>query len=500
MVTETFLNSCFTLLLNQKTKIRKSNVAYRDILEILSFYEDKKDVEVPIVLKNKVDCLKKMCEMRLDGKNEENIIDSISLSEKYKPLLNFLLIKMNEDVKDQNILDNLKQITLRKKINSLFSNYDQLTKFVSTVKDGSFESMDDLILDYESVVKTLYSNLMEQSRSVSIESSSSLDLRKDSYTSVVDTIKKHYDRTNVTPTGYDIFDHNVLNGGFEPSRLYIFAGGTGAGKSTLINNLIIRSATMNSSSFFSTRKKTSENRVYVYVTLENTIEEALLRTYQPLFSKTTQDVLFMMSNYSIEDASNKIKTEMTEELDRNKSNIIMKYFPGTTISTVDLMMVLDDVINDYGKESIMGLFVDYLDLLKTDVKYDMYRLELGHITLSLKALAVAYGIPVITGTQLGRSIYRTPDSYSLNLDQVGESIKKIEHADFVALLNKDLHDDTLVHMKIGKNRSGKANVALDFKVRFDMFKFLDGYRAASEQIDPTTQDQAFSGFGSNGVL
>jgi replicative DNA helicase len=341
---------------------------------------------------------------------------------------------------------------------------------------------------------------MEHSRSVSIESSSSLDLRKDPYTSVVDTIKKHYDRTNITPTGFDIFDHNVLNGGFEPSRLYIFAGGTGSGKSTLINNLIIRSATMDSSSFFSTRKKTSENRVYVYVTLENTIEEALLRTYQPLFSKTTQDVLFMMSNYSIEDASNKIKTEMTDELDKNKSNIIMKYFPGTTISTVDLMMVLDDVINEYGKESIMGLFVDYLDLLKTDVKYDMYRLELGHITLSLKALAVAYGIPVITGTQLGRSIYRTPDSYSLNLDQVGESIKKIEHADFVALLNKDLHDDTLVHMKIGKNRSGKSNVALDFKVRFDMFKFLQGYRAASEQIDPTTQDQAFSGFGSNGIL
>src|SRR4030042_6119494 len=485
MITETFLNSCVTLLLNQKTKIRKNNVVYRDIIEILSFYEDKKDIEVPIVLKNKVDCLKKICEMKLGGKNEENIIDSISLSEKYKPLINFLHVKINEDVKDQIILDNLKQIGLRKKINSLFSNYDQLTKFVSSVKDGSFESMDDLILDYESVVKTLYCNLMEQSRSVSVEASSSLDLRKDGYMSVIDTIKKHYDRTNVTPTGYNVFDHNVLNGGFEPSRLYIFAGGTGSGKSTLINNLIINSATMDSSSFFSTRKKTSENRIYVYVTLENTIEEALLRTYLPLFSKTTKDILFMLSSNSIEEVSNTMKKEIVSELDKTKSNVIMKHFPGMSISTVDLMMVLDDVISEYGKESIMGLFVDYLDMLRTDVKYDMYRLELGHITMALKALADAYYFPVLTATQLGRSVYRSPDSFSLNLDQVGESIKKVEHADFVALLNKDLKDDTLVHMKIGKNRSGKSNLALDFKVRFEMFKFLHGYKASIEQIDPS---------------
>jgi replicative DNA helicase len=59
------------------------------------------------------------------------------------------------------------------------------------------------------------------------------------------------------------------------------------------------------------------------------------------------------------------------------------------------MGIVDNVIDEYGQESIQGLYVDYLDLLKTDTKYDLYRMELGYITLSLKTLAVEYNIPVL---------------------------------------------------------------------------------------------------------
>jgi replicative DNA helicase len=136
------------------------------------------------------------------------------------------------------------------------------------------------------------------------------------------------------------------------------------------------------------------------------------------------------------------------------------------------MGVLDDVIDKYGKDAIAGLYIDYLDLLKTDMRYDIYRMELGHITLSLKTLAVQYNIPVITATQLGRSAYKISDSRDLGVDQISESIKKVEHADFVGLLAKDPVDENLVHGKIGKNRSGKSNVAIDFKVDFSRFKYV----------------------------
>jgi replicative DNA helicase len=167
----------------------------------------------------------------------------------------------------------------------------------------------------------------------------------------------------------------------------------------------------------------------------------------------------------------------------------MKYFPAMSVGPLDLMGVVDDAIEEYGKDTIAGLYIDYLDLLKADTKYDLYRIELGHITLSLKTLAVEYNIPVITASQLTRNVYRVDDSHKLSLDMMSESIKKVEHADFVMLLAKDPVDDTVVHGKVGKNRSGKANVSVDFKVDFERFKFI----SANTKANPKKSDDTTSG-------
>ncbi len=491
MLTESFLNSCFSLLLNCKVKVRRDKSLYRDILEILDFYEKTQGSEIPITLKSKFDCLKRISEMLGEGKTPENSIDSVVSSEKYKHLIDFLCVKQSEELKDCVVSDIVNQVRLRKKLNFLLSNFKELNSFICSVKEGTFESLDNVVEDYETVVRTMYANLMEQSRMVSIESSCSLDLEKDDYGSVIEMIKKKYERVNVTPTGFDVFDNDVFNGGFEPSRLYVFGGGSGSGKSTLLNNFIIRSATLDENMFFKTAKKREGKKVFVYVTLENTIEEALLRTYQPLFDRTVTQVLQDLVSKRID-----LKSELLEYLTKTNSTVIMKYFPATTISSVDLMMVLDDAISQYGKDAIVGLYVDYLDLLKTDVKYDMYRLELGHITLCLKNLAVDYNIPVITATQIGRSVYKgVTDARALTMDLIGESIKKVEHADFVAVLSKDKTDQTTVHLKVGKNRSGKSDVAIDFKVDFTKFKFINGFRATSAPEDEETKLTPFGGLG-----
>ena len=129
------------------------------------------------------------------------------------------------------------------------------------------------------------------------------------------------------------------------------------------------------------------------------------------------------------------------------------------------------------------------------MKYDLYRLELGHITLSLKTLAVQYNIPVITASQLGRSAYRITDSKDLNLDQMSESIKKVEHADFVMLLAKDPNENDLVHGRVGKNRSGKGNYSVEFKVDFSQFSFLSANTKANKKKPDasTSKDSAWTG-------
>jgi len=478
MITESFLNSCFSLLLNQKSKIKKTKALYRDILEVLSFSEKKDTYEIPLPVKSKLEFLKKITELLLNDKTIDSVRDSVAFSEKFKQHQDFLDLKINEELKEHAFQDFIKQIRIRKKISALFQNYDELNEVLESIKDGSFDSIDDLVDDYESTIKTLYSNMMESNRAVTIEAAASLDLVKDDYEPVIELIKKKYDKVNKTPSGFQLLDDKILAGGYDKSRLYVWGGGSGAGKSTILNNTIVRAATMNPALMVEGAPQPVPgeiHRVFIYVTLENTIEEALMRTYQPLFDKTSANMINDLGNYT----PDVIRKMIKDELAKNSSTIIMKYFSAMSVSCLDLMSVVDDAIDKYGKEAIAGLYVDYLDLLKTDTKYDMYRLELGHITLSLKTLAVEYNIPVITASQLSRKVYSVQAAQELSLDQMSESIKKVEHADFVALISKDPNDDGLVHGKVGKNRSGKSNMAIDFKVDFSRFKFIDAMVAAN---------------------
>jgi len=498
LITESFLNSCFSLLLNQQSKLKKTGALYRDVLEILQFSDTRDTYEIPLPVKSKLEFLRKITQMLLDGKTPESVRDSVSLSEKFKQHQDFLDLKINEEVKESVFQDYLRQVRIRKKIVALFQNYDELNHVLESIKDGSFDSIDDLVEDYEVTIKTLYTNMMESNRAVTIESAASLDLMKDDYTAVINMITKKYEKTNKTPSGFNLLDGpEYLNGGYEPSRLYVWGGGSGAGKSTLLNNSIYRAALSHQTLMIDGSKPPVPgkiNHVYVYVTMENTIEESLMRTYQPMFDKT---IPMMITD--IKEGVN-IGKIISDELVKNSATIIMKYFPPMSVSTLDLMGVVDEVIEEYGQDAIAGLYVDYLDLLKTDTKYDIYRLELGHITLALKTLAVQYNIPVITATQLSRRVYNIQESRELSLDQMSESIKKVEHADFVGLLGKDQNDNSIVHGKIGKNRAGKSNIALQFSVDFSKFKFTNAIVAANRsKMDSSVDNQhtlTFGGLGS----
>ena len=68
MITESFLNSCYSVVINKTIKIKKNKALYRDILSVMGFHESKEQLEIPMGVKSKFDCLKKLCEMKLDDK------------------------------------------------------------------------------------------------------------------------------------------------------------------------------------------------------------------------------------------------------------------------------------------------------------------------------------------------------------------------------------------------------------------------------------------------
>lgn len=483
MITESFLNSCFSISLSKIPRtMKKDKNLFRDVIHILKFYEKKQKTEIPISIKNKFECLKKVCELSIDNKTEESILDSIAVSEKYRDLTPFLEQLINTEIVEEKTRDIINQIYLRKKLTSLLKNYVELNSLVEAVKNCSFDSMDDLILNYEKVVRELYSNMMTDNRHEALEKSSSLDLSKDNYDHVKSSILKKYERANTVPLGYQIFDNYVFNGGIEAGRLYLIGGTSGSGKSTLALNCILNSATKPSVDIMSSYnvKDSETKKVHLYITMENTIDESLLRAYQCLKSKSVE--------YALKDIRDglDIRKLMNHEMEINNSSVIMKYYPAYSISVNDIPMIIDDVASEYGRDSIKSVYIDYMDKLRTNEKFDLYRLELGMITSQLKNIAVTYNLPIVTLSQLNRGAYSINNGSELGLNQMSESIKKVEDADSVILLSHDKKQDDRVYMNVAKNRSGKSNVVIDFKVDFSIFKFISGTKVANEKAGSFT--------------
>jgi hypothetical protein len=153
MITESFLNSCYTLLLNKNCKIKRTQDFYRDVSDVLNFYQNKESGDIPIALKNKVKLLKKIIEMASNGKRVPTIIDSLfGLSKKYSDYQSFVESVVEDPIDQETFLDIIRQVRMRKKIKALFENYDSLAGVLNEIRDGSFDSIDDLVESYETTI------------------------------------------------------------------------------------------------------------------------------------------------------------------------------------------------------------------------------------------------------------------------------------------------------------------------------------------------------------
>ncbi len=499
MITESFLNSCYTLVLNKHCKIKKTPGFYRDVTDVLNFYENKESGDIPLALQNKVKLLRKIIEMKLGGKKTATVIDSLfGLSKKYSDYQSFVESVVEDKIDPETFLDIIHQVRMRKKIKALFENYDDLADVLNVIRDGSFESLDDLVGTYETTIKMLYQNLMDNQRQMTMESTTSLDFVNDDYAAAVDQIKKKYLDGSRTSTGFKSLDA-FFNGGWTPSRLHILAGTSGAGKSTLMTNCIAKSAQAKNGpprrNVKDLHNKTDIQHVYVYITMENTADETLMRIYQDVMSMTEDDLLDKLRAGELN--AEIMKQHINEKITPHAATLVMKYFPGMSISPVDIMGVIDEIEAEFGKGTIAGVFVDYLDLLIADSQYDLYRLELAKITLSLKSIAIQYNIPIITATQLNRPAYRVENAKELGADNMGESIKKVEHSDVIVVMHK-IHQNgkDKVIGKIVKFRSGRSGYSIEAPVEFDKYQFHE----FSEVRNEDKKDDVMPRESSRGVM
>jgi len=459
MITESFLDVCFSLLLAKDTIIHRDPSLVRNILDILDYHLELYNQDIPIQIKNKFDCLYKVCTLKMENRSIPSIIDSILAGGKFDGLKDYIEDKLGKHIDSSLTSDYTKQIRNRKKEIALFKDFNKLKDLVSSVEESRFESCDDLVGEYEGAVKSLYANMMQENRAAVVEVSASLDLMTDSYEYVLDRIKENNKAENCVPSGFENLDGDILRGGFRKCRVYLIAGHSGCGKSTFLINFLANVCKRS-------RISSSDDieGVYVYVTLENLIDETFARLYCCLFNRTETQIVNDINN------GTNVREAVKDVIEKSRNNICMYYFPAYSIGTEDVRILLDDISSRYGKKKIKALLVDYLDLFDAKFSTDLYRLQLAKIALDMKILSIDYDIPVITVTQVNRSGY---NNEAPELTSVGEAMKKVEHVDFVALLGPS--DDGRISFNVGKNRNGPRR-SVSFEADLSRYRIWPSHR------------------------
>ena len=259
----------------------------------------------------------------------------------------------------------------------------------------------------------------------------------------------------------------MLSPGFEGSRLYVYLGGTGKGKSGVLLNIADQIRLFNPQII---PVESGIRKTVVFITMENTINETIERLFDMY-----NDTGIAMKYLDPEEVKRILREKGRFSFDdENGIDIDILYYADLEIATSDLYNLWYR-LRDMGKEPI-ALVLDYI--LKIDSARDNNndeRLRLTYSAKELKSFAQVFDIPVITAMQFnreGNSIIdaATRDEKEGILNFVGPALigtawGLVQEADWVGSLNLERRRSTNTnHMsfKLYKIRGKKDDMMIDY--------------------------------------
>lgn len=356
-----------------------------------------------------------------------------------------------EDVCDLNLKANdIKYVTnmINDKLSCafLFKYKDPLNELLLRLENGEYESFKKIKKSFKREITGL---LTEIRKVENLELSDSVFSLTDELfdASVSKTVKKLQATKNTLKTTIRYLN-DMLNGGFEASRIYTFLGLSGGFKSGTLLNMAY--AIRMANTYYKT-KDPLKRPALLYITQENSVEESVDRLFSLCVADNTKD---MLKNYTPKEAIKLLKTKGRMKLTKEHNiDIIIEYKAPGSITAADISAEIE-TLEEEGTE-VICLIHDYLKKLKSIQLASDQRIELGYCVDDLKALAVEKEIPVITATQLNREAVKTVDAAAecnktdlarmLGIGNVADSWSIIENSDWVAIVNRErqLREDKL---------------------------------------------------------
>lgn len=186
--------------------------------------------------------------------------------------------------------------------------------------------------------------------------------------------------------------NELLGGGLENGRCYVFFGLPGEGKSTVILNIMYQLKKYNKD--YKTKDPTKRPCI-VLLTMENTVTESIER----LFGMATGRQC--MTDLSPDGAIQMLREEGELYLtDDSPIDLIIKFKPSNSEDTSYLYTLTED-LEDQGME-VIAMFQDYIGRIRSTERLQDTRLEYGAIVDEFKVFAEIKDIPIVTVAQLNR--------------------------------------------------------------------------------------------------
>lgn len=272
----------------------------------------------------------------------------------------------------------------------VFNNVDMLLDLCTRLKSSDYGSKAAIVKEFETAINNIQNDFRRSKNEGQTEAIFSLrdgyfeDVMYDTYNTLSSPRRK-------LVTGMQGMNE-LLGGGFENGRCYVYFGLPGEGKSSVILNMIYQIKKYNKD--YKTKDPTKRPCV-VLLTMENTVTESVER----LFGMAT--TVSHMTDITVDNAIKALRDEGELYLsDESPIDLIIKFKPSNSVDTSYLYTLTED-LEDQGME-VIAMFQDYIGRIRSTERFQDTRLEYGAIVDEFKTYAEIKDIPIISVAQLNR--------------------------------------------------------------------------------------------------
>ena len=286
-----------------------------------------------------------------------------------------------------NMLD--RTISNQLKYSAIVEKSDKLNNMLTNIRAEAYDDLETAICDLGQELDDLNRDIKGARESIE-NSKHDLNMSSNGFVNALGKlIDNERNPSSKIKTGIQYLN-TMFNGGLEKGRLYCGFGVAKGWKSGFMLNVASMAKRYNS---FKTSDP-SLKPVIVYLTLENTVDETVLRLWNHCFGDDDR-----IEFHDKVEAARMFETAgIFTPNDPSSAEIQIWYRPNRSISTADLNIMIEDLKKE-NKECVF-LVVDYLKRIRAAESNKEVRFELANVTNELKTIAIEHNIPVLTATQL----------------------------------------------------------------------------------------------------